>query len=164
MATVQIAFYKGRVRLFNRLVAWWTRGPYSHCELIASYTADGTAVCWSASIADGGVRRKEIKLDPDHWDLLDVPAGNGALGGALAWFGNNAGSAYDVAGLLGFVWRASADNKLRWFCSEAVAAALGFGQAWRFSPNDLYAVLTRSVDDLAVQADLSPESAGSITR
>ena len=31
---VKIAFYKGKSRLFNKVVSWWTRGPYSHTELV----------------------------------------------------------------------------------------------------------------------------------
>lgn len=39
----KVAFYKGRHRLFDRLVQWWTRGPYSHCELLLYGLPDGTA-------------------------------------------------------------------------------------------------------------------------
>ena len=141
MAVMQVAFYKGRSRLFNRLVSWWTRGPYSHCELIVEYMPNGAAVCWSSSFLDGGVRRKVMKLNPEHWDVVQLEVDAVDLIRAQAWFEQRAGAGYDVLGLLGFVWRAAKDHALRWFCSEAVAAALGYAQAWRFSPNDLYPIL-----------------------
>lgn len=132
--TMQIAFYKGRRRLFNRLTAWWTNGPYSHCELIVE------GVCWSSSFMDGGVRGKRMNLNLEHWDVIEV-AGNAA--DAQQWFFNHFGDDYDVLGLVGFVWRPWRDNKDRWVCSEAIAAALGFVQPWRFCPNTLYAALSR---------------------
>lgn len=144
MAIVQVAFYKGRTRLFNRAVAWWTRGPYSHCELVIQREPDGAAHCWSSSLMDGGVRSKVITLDPDHWDVVSLDVTPDKLVLALDWFEQREGSGYDVLGLLGFIWRAAADNSSRWFCSEALAAALGFIEPWRFSPNDLYAALSRN--------------------
>ncbi len=132
---MQIAFYKGRTRLFNRLTAWWTNGPYSHCELVV----DG--VCWSSSFMDGGVRVKKMDLDPDRWDVIDVP---GDVTAAQQWFSDHHGDDYDVLGLFGFLWRPWRDDKDRWFCSEALAAALGFADAWRFCPNTLHAALSRS--------------------
>ena len=51
---------------------------------------------------------------------------------------------FAALGLLGFVLPPMADNKARWFCSEACAAALGVGDPWRFSPGAL-AVVTRDM-------------------
>lgn len=72
---MKVAFYKatrpGLEGVFNALVRWWTKGPYSHCELILE-ERDGLALCGSASWLDGGVRLKWIKLNPEHWDLLPV--------------------------------------------------------------------------------------------
>lgn len=137
---MRLAFYKGRHRgwrgLLDAAVRWWTRGPYSHVELVL---ADGT--CWSSSARDGGVRDKAINLTSGNWDLLPV-AGDEAA--AAAWFADHAGAGYDWLGLFGFVWRASGGEGARWFCSEAVAAALGYRDAWRFDPNTLAAVAART--------------------
>ena len=57
---MQVAFYKGKKRLFNRLTAWWLRGLYSHCELVLGYEADGRAICVASSFLDGGVRQKGL--------------------------------------------------------------------------------------------------------
>ena len=132
---MRLAFYKGRHRLFDRVVQWWTRGPYSHVELVFS---DGLAA--SSSVRDGGVRVKAINFAPDRWDILPI---DGDEAPARAWFAAHLGQAYDAAGLFGFVWRPAAGATRRWFCSEAVAAALGMGDAWRFCPNTLAAALRR---------------------
>lgn len=131
---MKLAFYKGRrgglAGLFDAAVRWWTRGSYSHVELVApGWVA-------SASMRDGGVRFKAIDFHPDRWDLV-------AIGGdeiaARAWFEAHQGAAYDWMGLFGFVWRPGREVTRRWFCSEAVAAALGFKEPWRFCPNTLAA-------------------------
>ena len=132
---MRLAFYKGRHRLFDRAVQWWTRGPYSHVELVFS---DGLAA--SSSVRDGGVRVKAISFAPDRWDILPI---DGDEATARAWFDAHRGEAYDAAGLFGFVWRPAAGATRRWFCSEAVAAALGMGDAWRFCPNTLAATFRR---------------------
>lgn len=136
---MQIAFYRGRTRLFNRLVAWWLRGPYSHCELLTQALGDGRYLCASASFMDGGVRLKAMDLHPDRWDIVSV---NADASQAREWFYRHQGEGYDVPGLLGFVWRRAENDQKRWFCSEAVAAALGYADAWRFDPCALYAALT----------------------
>ena len=136
---MQIAFYKGRSRLFNRAVSWWLSGPYSHCELVL-WTQDGVSYCVSSSFSDGGVRMKAIVLNPDHWDLIEV---EGDVSAAINWLDSHDKDLYDLLGLLGFVWRRQDGNKSRWFCSEAVAAMLGFNEPWRFDPMSLYSTLTK---------------------
>lgn len=137
---MQLAFYKGRHRglpgWFDAAVRWWTRGPYSHVELVLD---DGT--CWSSSARDGGVRTKAIDLGSGNWDLVPVVQDAAA---ARAWFAAHAGAGYDYLGLFGFVWRRSYGAGSRWFCSEAVAAALGYRDAWRFDPNTLAVAVARS--------------------
>jgi len=132
----EVAFYKGRSRFFNRAVAWWLRGPYSHCELIMA--RNGTeATCASSSYLDGGVRTKTMVLDPDHWDVVEVD--RSAI--PEIWLRVHKGDRYDVLGLLGFVWRRQSGDQRKWFCSEAVAAMLGFPEPWRFDPMTLWAAV-----------------------
>ncbi len=137
---LQVAFYKGRTRLFNRAVSWWERGPYSHCELVTAHLNAG-ALCWSSSFTDGGVRLKVIALDPDHWDLVDVRASAQQEAAAIAWFKAHEGQPYDLRGLLGMVWRPAGHDKERWYCNEAIGAALGVPDPWRFEPNSLFSLL-----------------------
>jgi hypothetical protein len=132
---MKVAFYKGKKRLFNKLVSWWTRGPYSHCELVFS---DGESA--SSSFMDGGVRYKRILFNHDLWDFIELgPQFDEQK--AREWFDKHDGAQYDVMGLVGFVFRRVGDDKKKYFCNEAVLAALGFLESWRFDPNSTYALL-----------------------
>lgn len=135
---VKVAFYKGRKKLFNILTSWWLRGKYSHCELIVKENPDGSCVCLSSSFMDGGVRKKNIYLNPELWDIVEV---QGDLDYALEWFNAHEGQPYDVLGLSGFVLRVLGQSKSRWFCSEAIAEMLKIENSWRFDPCVLYFVL-----------------------
>lgn len=150
---MQIAFYKGRKRLFNRVTAWWLKGPYSHCELVLGSDANGLSICASSSVMDGGVRIKHMALDPAHWDVVTV---TGDQTQAWAWLRLHEGEGYDFLGLFGFVARALGHDKERWVCSEAVAAMLGIPDSWRFDPCSLWAAVSR-------QQPQQPASAGFFT-
>jgi len=128
---VALAFYKGRSRLFDRLVRWWTRSPYSHVELVLSVSEDGMAECASSSFLDGGVRVRWMRLDGSRWDVVELPGFDADA--ARVWFAEHLGEGYDVLGLLGFVWPVR-HRRRRWFCSEAIVEALGAPDSWRYSP------------------------------
>lgn len=135
---MRAAFYKstrpGWQGLYSRLVRWIDHGPYSHCELIFS---DGLSA--SASYIDGGVRFKRIAFDPEHWDFIDLPTVLEPA--ARAWFEAHAGKCYDVWGNVRFLLPWLSDSVDKWFCSEALAAAIGLREPWRYGPNGLAAVL-----------------------
>src|SRR4051794_3882466 len=65
--TVQLAQRKNDTRITAQAIQLWTDSIYSHCELVI----DG--ICYSSSAMDKGVRRKAIDLDPEKWDLIDLP-------------------------------------------------------------------------------------------
>jgi hypothetical protein len=135
---VNVAFYKGRSRLFDRLVQWWTRGRYSHCEIVISTDDTGKSLCASASFMDGGVRFKYITLDPAKWDVIQVNADSVLI---REWMCKHAGAGYDLLGLFGFVLRIIPHDGQRWFCSEACAAMLGLPEPWRYDPGTLWSAL-----------------------
>jgi len=136
---MKAAFYKGTrpglAGVYNHLVRWWTRSDFSHVELVLS---SGRA--WSASFADGGVRNKLIDFDTKNWILIDLPPE--LEQGAEAWFRSHCGAKYDLLGNLQFLLAPIPHSKGRWFCSEAVAAALGIPDPWRYSPGTLASALT----------------------
>lgn len=109
-------------------------GPYSHAEIVFS---DGLSA--SASFIDGGVRFKRINYDPAHWDFIDLPPS--MEGQARQWFADHEGAGYDLIGNLRFVAWFVPHSKSRWFCSEAIAAALCMPEPWRYGPNGLAAAL-----------------------
>lgn len=137
--TFRAAFYRGTrpgvAGIYNYVVRAWTASPYSHVELIFS---DGMA--GSASFADGGVRLKQIEFSPERWDFIELPAALEPA--ARAWFQLHKDAKYDLLGNLQFVVAPVGDDKARWFCSEACAAALGMPEPWRYDPPTLASALT----------------------
>lgn len=142
---MKAAFYKGTrpglAGIYNRLVRWWTKSPYSHVELIfyEGKRLNGSLAA-SASNMDGGVRTKVIEFDPDRWDFIELP--DSLEDRAWQWFCKHDGAPYDLVGNLQFVLAPIPHSQLRWFCSEAVAAALGIPDPWRYSPGTLASALT----------------------
>jgi hypothetical protein len=142
MNTFRIAFYKGTrpgvAGVYNRLVRSRGRGPYSHVELCFP-----GGWCASSSFADGGVRWKEMELGGDNWDFIELPIEWEPA--ARQWFVVHQGSKYDLWGnvhlTIGFV----SDSADKYFCSEAIAAALLINEPWRMEPNALYQVVKRLV-------------------
>ncbi|NML61842.1 hypothetical protein HHL21_12300 [Massilia sp. RP-1-19] len=136
--TFRAAFYRGTrpgvAGIYNRLVRWWTRSEYSHVELVFS-----TGHSASASFEDKGVRFKVIDFDPAHWDFIDLPRHLEAR--AFLWFEKHRGLKYDSLGNLHFIVSPVGHDKRRWFCSEAVAAALGIPDPWRYTPATLASTL-----------------------
>lgn len=130
---MKLAFYKGPAegiwnRLFHWLVCWFTRSRYSHCELVVN------GVCWSSSNRDGGVRGKVIDMTTGRWDVFEIP---GDQDRALSWFYRHDGADYDWMGLLRFIVPILPRWGERWFCSEAIGAALGLTEPERLSPQGL---------------------------
>jgi hypothetical protein len=135
---MRIASYKGTnpgVRgLFNILVRWWLGGPYSHSMLLFS---DGTV---GTSTLATGVTLYNPTINETDFDFVPV---DGDEPTARAWFEANQGRRYDILGLFGFVWRRGVEDKGGCFCSEAIAAALGFPDAYRFDPVILHIIFSR---------------------
>jgi hypothetical protein len=132
------AFYKGTrpglAGIYSRAVRAWEGGSYSHCELVFS-----DRVSASASFVDGGVRFKQIDYDPANWDRVPLPAKLEQA--AREWFVNHEGEAYDLLGNVHFVIGFVPQSRRKKFCSEALGAALGLPESWRFGPNALAALL-----------------------
>ena len=149
---IYLALYRGRrdgtgwrvwaARFTDGLTRVLTRGQYSHCEIAVRLpeTAEGQEYeCYSASLRDGGVRRKAMPLPSAKWDLIELPDSVGERLHGL--WEETQGQGYDLPGAFGVVFGLP-ENRRRWFCSEWVGAALGLSESWRFSPNDL-AVIAR---------------------
>lgn len=131
---MRAAFFRGRhpglKGLFGVLIKHWTLNQYSHCEIQFS---DG--MCASALALDGGVRYKRLDLDPADWDFIDLP--DHLEPAARAWFDAHVGKAYDYLGDLHFVIGTVAASRDKWFCSRAIADALGIEDGWRYYPGIL---------------------------
>ncbi len=131
-----VALFKGTrpglEGLYNRLGRYLDGGPYSHCELI--FTERDSA---SASFLDHGVRFKDIGYSSvGNWDFLPVPDPDGSTERfARSWFEFHAGMKYDIWGNIRFGIGFARESRHAWFCSEAVMAALGYHETWRYGPS-----------------------------
>lgn len=137
----EIVFYKHKHGKFlDHLVAWLSRGPYSHVEF---KLADGPYIigpCISASFRDGGFRCKHIDLDSGKWKryrINDAAIKQDSLAQARAkgsqswwelaiaeWALTQAGLKYDTLGVLlvPFTWWKNKRFRLTcWFCSEVAS-------------------------------------------
>lgn len=139
--TLRVAFYKGRSRPFNLLVSWKMDGPYSHTEaVLGTNPISGLMTCASSSFMDGGVRFKDIELEPDRWDIIEVAGVDPER--VAEWFRQRLGQPYDVRGLVSFVLPVG-NTPDGYFCNEAVGAAIGLPEPARFDPNSFACVLER---------------------
>ena len=110
------------------LIAWWTRSAYSHCELVID------CWCYSSSIRDGGVRRKQIDITQPHWTVIDIDADPEKV---LALYERTKGEPYGWLDLLTQQVLRLPLSSAGWFCSEWCAAVLGCAESWRLSPGAL---------------------------
>ncbi|WP_343560424.1 hypothetical protein [Kiloniella sp. b19] len=132
-----LAFYKGTGKWWNKLIRLWTRGPYSHCEIVTSKPNSWrkTAQSLSASEWDGGVRKKTIDFTTDNWDLIPVAIDCDRLSQAKG----EIGAKYDWVGILfSQILPLSREHPDKWFCSELAAFVIGLPDPHHFSPNSLY--------------------------
>lgn len=136
---ITLAFYVGwgggwRDMARDALIRIATLSKAAHVELIEGRADLGdTALCWSSSPRDGGVRGKYITLDPDKWVLVHLDADGAKAGNTMRLHG---GKPYDTLGALLSPLRLRWPVQWyhRWFCSEIVAEALGWPDPWRWSP------------------------------
>ncbi len=142
---MKLAMYKGPPTDFWRTVGHettclWTRSEYSHAELVFSEPlVNGKHFCASASARDGGVRFKSIDLSTGRWDVYDMPGFDwDDENHARQWFLDHEGMPYDYLGLAWFVLPIDGfNNPARYFCSEAIAAALRMRQPHKVHPQRL---------------------------
>jgi len=128
--TVQLALRKNDTRITARVIQWWTGSIYSHCELVVG------GWCYSSSAMDGGVRRKQINLDPEKWDVSDLPWADAER--VLEYFKATDHYRYGWTGLVvNQLFNLNRETKGAQFCSHWCAAALGIPSPASYSPATL---------------------------
>ena len=121
----------------DKFISFWTRGPYSHCELLFS---DG--VCFSSSPRDGGVRFKTFEILPTHWDTKEVLTDKEEE--IKKWCETQVGKKYDWLGVVGLslLHMPWVQDKKQWYCSEICIAALdkvgALNLPMEMNPNQLW--------------------------
>ena len=134
-----VLFYRGKAgRIADKIVAFATRSPYSHCELVRSATRPKpgeTHLCLSASGRDGGVKCREITLGDGKWSSYEV-----VWARADTWDRamSKLGQPYELWPMVfSQLFNFRRHNRGKWFCSELIAYALGLNMPHGMSPGDL---------------------------
>ena len=104
---------------------------HSHAEICI----DG--ICYSSSVGDGGVRSKEIDLNPDKWDLLELQMTEKEKQESLERFKPMQNKSYDFIGALGVVLSFIRDSADKFFCFEVVARMLNMQNPSKVTPLEL---------------------------
>lgn len=126
----EIAAYKGKGRLYDRLIRIWTRSPYSHVEIVITRN-DTHFRGLSASPRDGGVRMAKIKIKPGNWDFFETE-------GNLTAIEPLVGARYDWKGIfLAQILPFGLGSPKRYFCSELAAVYLGLPKPQSYSPRKI---------------------------
>jgi hypothetical protein len=113
---MKVAFFKSKYgNILDKLISFWTQGPYSHCELIFKDN-----LSFSARFGEL-VGFKEVEYKEGQWDFVEVGEPTSEL---YAFCEEQIGKRYDVLGVLGFVIQIFRTNRYCWFCSEIVTGAL----------------------------------------
>ncbi|MCQ9121188.1 enoyl-CoA hydratase [Rodentibacter pneumotropicus] len=149
---VYLALYKNKrswrkeplKALADAVTRFFTKGEYSHCELVVErtvfsgnhYEHEVYYDCYSSSVQDGGVRCKQIDVsDREKWDL--IPLKNVTEEQIKAYFDRTQGQKYDWWGAIGIALGIK-QKRSKYFCSEwCFNAVKNSDKGWRFSPNDL---------------------------
>ena len=128
--TVQLALRKNDTRIGARFIQWWSGSVYSHCELVVS------GLCYSSSIMDKGVRAKVIELEPDKWDVIDLPWAEAAA--VLEYFKATDRNTYGwFSMVVSQLFNRNQVDSDSQFCSEWCASALGLPNPSTYSPKTL---------------------------
>ena len=151
MSKYYLAFYKGKTssnygwfrnltfRLYNRMTKFFTKGKYSHVELVIKEDTEEYFTCYSSSYMDKGVRVKKMLLPTDKWDLVEIHNIDKAK--IEKFYQQTKDKDYDLIGAIGVV-AGLREHPNKYFCSEWCFDCLfNSDQGWRFSPNHLYSII-----------------------
>lgn len=134
MHNVRLAMYKGKGGPGNALIRYWTKSPYSHCEIVLDDLA------YSSSLMDGGVRAKKIDLNNGKWDVMPVPWANDF--DVLSHYHKTYHHSYGWIDLIfSQILNRARDLSKSAFCSEWCAAALGIPNPTLYSPKTLFELI-----------------------
>jgi hypothetical protein len=132
----------------TRLVQKGAYGRVTHCEAIHAEYPDGFVDIASASLRDGGVRTKHVKLTPGAWIIVDVPSWQ--VSKSRLWFSTHNGEPYDLRGAVATVLPGR-HQKGRWFCNEAIGASVGMLEPHTFGPHHFAAIALTLGTDITEQ-------------
>ena len=142
-----IMFQKQDPSFYAKLIRFWTRSKYAHCEVVFS---DGTG--YSAQAGKGVIRFQAhpAMYPTSGWDAVLIETALPLEQNAESFCSEEVGCSYDWLGvILTQVFGLRRESKDKWFCSELCLAALHkMGKytkfpAYKYSPGALYKLLQR---------------------
>ena len=134
---VKIAFYKAhRGNWADKLIGWWTKGYYSHCELVVGDK-------WIYANTKGiGINRLR-PLDETKWDFKEIKVELTPKQYVDFWqyVHKLEGTRYDWLGIVtSQIIKFGVHDDSKWFCSELVTkllSILGEERCWQVRPEDV---------------------------
>jgi len=159
---MRIAFQKNGTSWFAKVIQWWTKSIYYHCEIIFE---DKTS--FTANIDKNGYGTyfhtfDYNNYDKSNWDLIDINITSEQESQIKEWCKNEDGCWYDIIGLfLTQVIPLSFENSRWWFCSEMVIAALKENLGWfgttkphEIDPSEAYKMIQDKIKERNLFSEL----------
>jgi len=141
----KILFYKAdcdRARWYDKLVAFFTRGPYSHVEIYCE-KYDTTLRITPRDDSVYLVRKPKYNLE--HWDIIDVELNDNIFADMVKYA--DMYNKYDYIGALSSAFKyISLCSRRKLFCSRGIAMLLDLKDSCKYSPNKLYKEILKNVD------------------
>jgi len=145
-ADTKAPWYK---KLYRKAIAWWTKGPYSHVELIWYDDDKNELRTFSAVPTVRKVREAngEDVLKEGEWDAITFDITEDEWYTFVKYKNLLLGERYDWLGIFGFILPFK-DRTKEWFCSEITsnylkiigAESFWFLEPSKISPNKLYSL------------------------
>lgn len=146
---MEIAFRKGDTSFASKMIRWWTKKPYSHCELVFS-----NGLTFSAYIEDFKTSFKNKEHLPEEWDFLTIPITLEEEQKIYKFCLEEVNCYYDIIGLLFTqILPLSFENPYWWFCSEVCVSALQQIEwilntvSYETDPGELYNILKEKLSN-----------------
>lgn len=120
--SIQVIFYKGRGGLYSRLIRWFKRTKYTHCEIRFN---DG--YCGTSDAPKGGVVYYYMgQVNTNDWDVITIPCtSEEEIAIRKIFTEEELNCGYDWLGIILcqiFPW--GRQHSQKWFCSEICTYAL----------------------------------------
>ena len=130
---MKIAFKKNPSSILGKLICWWTKSPYYHCELVFDCGSS-----FSAVPEQNITRFAWIDYTEDKWDIIDLPFDSKTENNIMKWCNEEVNCKYDYIGILFTqIIPLSFQNPWWWFCSEVCMAALQVADWFKhFKPHE----------------------------
>jgi len=141
MATISVIFYKGPGNWADKAIRLWTRGPYSHCEIVLNHKRIGSDPKTMI------IRELDnYTLNSDKWDILTFEVNSSIANYLYTLARMEYGKGYDWKNIIfSDILPFDLENKEKWTCDEFCAYLLIAGKIipgdkhanW-YNPNKLY--------------------------